>query len=647
MARKKEAINTQSKRVGDSFQSNSPYANQSFDAMEVLSKGFKKEVLTENISRTQDRTSLLASPLHADSGLVKYSPANSKSRTIEKERIRKNFDMWCKYYELWLAYPDKLVDALLPIDTTFKLLPPQIVALRVNFRYRRVSQTATRGWSKSFMAFLTKQLKSVLLPGNKETVVAEAKQQSAAIARSKIKEINDLMPMLQNEVNTGYKSGTSTANSADYVRIVYKSKAELDVVGLTNTTRGGRRSGIIFEEFKDLPETEINEIVLPLVNIPRRTRMGDVNPNEPHQQQLYVGSAGLAGSFAHQKTLEIAVDSIFYPHLSFVWGGTWRVPVKFGLLSKFFIEELTSSGSYDEASFSREYESIWSTTIDGGAFDYEKLLNMRTLASTEWKAEQVPAHVTKPDFFYMLTIDVARSGKARTILEVLKVYERADYYRVNVVNILTMENASFKVQDLRIKQLDQNFNFRTIVIDANGLGIGLVDYLMNKTMDSANGAVLPGYNVQNIDEYPAMKPQQVVGQKPKLWMIKANGTSASQMHTNAFTWLYGGKVNFLISAFDAKTKFSEQKAFGKLSMAERIQKMQPYHNTDLLIQETTNLQISSTSLQFKLERINASIQKDTFSALEYGLWVIDKYEKEWLKKKNKRRISYADAILLN
>ena len=404
---------------------------------------------------------------------------------------------------------------------------------------------------------------------------------------------------------------------------------------------------IIFEEFKDLPETEINEIVLPLVNIPRRTRMGDVNPNEPHQQQLYVGSAGLAGSFAHQKTLEIAVDSIFYPHLSFVWGGTWRVPVKFGLLSKFFINELTSSGSYDEASFSREYESIWSTTIDGGAFDYEKLLNMRTLANTEWKAEQVPAHVTKPDFFYMLSIDVARSGKARTILEVLKVYERADYYRVNVVNILTMENASFKVQDLRIKQLDQNFNFRTIVIDANGLGIGLVDYLMNKTMDSANGAVLPGFNVQNIDEYPAMKPQQVVGQKPKLWMIKANGTSASQMHTNAFTWLYGGKVNFLISAFDAKTKFSEMKAFGKLSMAGRIQKMQPYHNTDLLVQETTNLQISSTSLQFKLERINASIQKDTFSALEYGLWVIDKYEKEWLKKKNKRRISYADAILLN
>lgn len=94
------------------------------------------------------------------------------------------------------------------------------------------------------MAFLTKQLKSVLLPGNKETVVAEAKQQSAAIARSKIKEINDLMPMLQNEINTGYKSGTSTANSTDYVRIVYKSKSELDVVGLTNTTRGGRRSGM-------------------------------------------------------------------------------------------------------------------------------------------------------------------------------------------------------------------------------------------------------------------------------------------------------------------------------------------------------------------------------------------------------------------
>lgn len=41
-----------------------------------------------------------------------------------------------------------------------------------------------------------------------------------------------------------------------------------------------------------MPAVEVNEIILPLLNISRRTRLGEINPNEPHQQQLYVGSAG-------------------------------------------------------------------------------------------------------------------------------------------------------------------------------------------------------------------------------------------------------------------------------------------------------------------------------------------------------------------
>ena len=42
----------------------------------------------------------------------------------------------------------------------------------------------------------------------------------------------------------------------------------------------------------------LNEVVLPLMNVSRRTALGEVNDNEPNQQQLYMTSAGVKSSYA-------------------------------------------------------------------------------------------------------------------------------------------------------------------------------------------------------------------------------------------------------------------------------------------------------------------------------------------------------------
>ena len=121
---------------------------------------FKKEMR----SPTQERQKKLERLKFEDTGLVKYGPNEKREGPVTEERLMAIWDDLIKYYELWLAYPDKLVELLLPPTTAFKLHPFQVVALRINFRYRRVSQTSTRGFSKSFIAFLTKLLKGILLP---------------------------------------------------------------------------------------------------------------------------------------------------------------------------------------------------------------------------------------------------------------------------------------------------------------------------------------------------------------------------------------------------------------------------------------------------------------------------------------------------
>ena len=38
-------------------------------------------------------------------------------------------------------------------------------------------------------------------------------------------------------------------------------------------------------------------------------------------------------------------------------GGTWRIPVIAGLQEKTFIQDMKKDGTFNEASFGREYES--------------------------------------------------------------------------------------------------------------------------------------------------------------------------------------------------------------------------------------------------------------------------------------------------
>jgi len=194
-----------------------------------------------------------------DTGLLQLGPEHrTGGKVVTEERLYKILPILEQYYELWLAYPDKLVTQLLPLDTSFKLFPFQTLGMRVNQRYKKVFQTATRGYSKSFMAVLGKIIKCVLLPGTKETMVAEHKNQASRIGREKINELFSLMPLLREEVN--WVKGSQTTMADDYIRLVFKNGSEFDIVGIGDSSRGGRRNGVLAEEVKDLPSREMNEV---------------------------------------------------------------------------------------------------------------------------------------------------------------------------------------------------------------------------------------------------------------------------------------------------------------------------------------------------------------------------------------------------
>jgi len=67
------------------------------------------------------------------------------------------------------------------------------------------------------------------------------------------------------------------------------------------------------------------------------------------------------------------------PDKCMVLGGTWRLPVAVGLQSKTFIKDQKEDGTFNEASFEREYESRWTGDVADAFFSSEQFDKGRIL----------------------------------------------------------------------------------------------------------------------------------------------------------------------------------------------------------------------------------------------------------------------------
>jgi len=65
----------------------------------------------------------------------------------------------------------------------------------------------------------------------------------------------------------------------------------------------------------------------------------------------------------------------------------------------------------------------------------------------------------------------------------------------SLVNMYTMTDAHFQDQAIKLKRLYYKYHARRLVIDANGLGIGLVDYMVKSQDDAETNEHFPDFGV--------------------------------------------------------------------------------------------------------------------------------------------------------
>ena len=539
--------------------------------------------------------------------------------------LERNEDLIANCIQTWSAYPDIYLDLITPEDSNFVLFPYQRIFLRACMRYTNIFITAARATSKTFLSILAKYLQCMFLPNHVGSIVAPNKQQASKITKQKVEEIWRLWPLLEKEVE---KSNFGK----DYVDLFFKNGSRLSVVGALDSDRGIRTHATLIDEARDQDGDAISEIILPQMNVSRRMSNGLVNPNEPiNTQVIYATSAGTKSSFAYAKLIDTFERAIIDPKSSFCIGLDYRIPAQHGLIDAKYVQGLKLSPSYNEATFAAEYLGSWLGGSDESWFDFERLVKYRKIKNPEWTQK------FKEDskVFYLISVDVGRLHD-QTVACIFRVNIRDDKYYATLVNLFVLgrqaEKKTFVQQAIDLKHLIEIYNPREVVIDCNGLGVGIADEMIRTHLD-ASGKELPAYGFFNNDDYKKIQPRDSI---PILYSLKANGPLNSKIHGNAYSRIYGGMVRFLISEQDARASLLATKVGQKMKLEERVKRLMPHELTTKLFEEMSNLRLRRNGLDIVLEQINARFPKDKYSAFAYGLWRIKELEEENYKKKSRR-----------
>ena len=80
-------------------------------------------------------------------------------------------------------------------------------------------------------------------------------------------------------------------------------------------------------------------------------------------------------------------------------------------------------------------------------------------------------------------------------------------------------------------KLFYKFKARRIVIDANGLGTGLVDFMVKQQINPDTGEVYADFGVYNDPDGEYKKYKTSITEQEALYLIKANAAINTEAHT--------------------------------------------------------------------------------------------------------------------
>ena len=564
---------------------------------------------------------------------ISSSKMKSAKQGMSEERLKEQVPHLRTLIGFFREYPDLFIDFIKGPECEFKFLFYQRIFLRVIMRHKFTYATFPRAYSKSFLSMMALMIRCILFPGAQLFVTTGGKEQAASITIAKVDEICRLIPALNKEIN--WERGVSK-KSKDDVKYVFKNKSCLDILAARPSSRGQRRTGGLMEECVLIDGDILNEVIIPTTNVDRLLPDGTRDKDEVvNKSQIYITTAGWKNSFAYDKLVELLIQSIIEPDAAMIMGGTYETPVVSGLLDEDFVDQLKLQGTYNDDSFDREYRSIWSGSVDKAFYSAEKFDKHRVLLQPEYEY----SGRSSKSAYYVIGVDVGRIGCTTEATVIKSTPQPQGSDLKTLVNIYTYDAEDFEAQAIKLKKLYYKYKARILSIDANGLGVGLIDFMTKAQVDPETGDNLPPFGVEGgtaeetMNLYKKVKGAGV--EENAMYLIKANAPINTEAYSYVQTQMGSGRVKFLIDEQAAKIKLMSTKVGQNYTPDKRNEYLQPFVQTTILREQMLNLTEEHEGFNIILKQSNSRIKKDKFSSLVYGMYYIKKQEDSNRRKKTR------------
>lgn len=306
---------------------------------------------------------------------------------------------------------------------------------------------------------------------------------------------------------------------------------------------------------------------------------------------------------------------------SFVFGSDWRIPVHFGRQK---MSTINKARQGNVTRFRQNYLCDWIGASSGALINVSKLMKARTITQIELECPRDKKGNYELNE-YVLSIDVARSesdANNKSAIAVLKIIRNANgvIRQVHLVNIITPPNGlNYKEQAVVVKKafykygghLDTNKSrVKAIVVDANNIGQGLVEALLEDSTDPETNEELGCFSTINTNDKPAVQDAPAF-----VYALKAQGINGDIIRT-FIDYVESNKLKLVKSFEDIKDNLPKE--IDELDAEVVASQMQ------FLIDEVSNLKLKETqNKSISVEQVVKRIDKDRYSALVYGLYYIN------------------------
>ena len=518
--------------------------------------------------------------------------------------LDEQLDRWSELIAYFRWYPDVFCEWVTPTDEEGKRIgitlgADQKLLLRAMCRFAYNYLVLPRGYGKTLLEILAVYILAILYPESTWSMSAQTLEASAGFFSDKHADIVRFYPIIGQEID-------KCRITDNFVEIRFKSGSVITNMTNNGTAKGMRRNGCTFEECALMDFTKYQDNTEPITSEPYKSVLKYMSTADPYarNKQTFVTTAYYKND-AYEFCKQMIIDKANCKE-SFVFGASYILPAKFKRNRD--IEEVEALiDKVGELMFNFNYRSRWAVSNGQCIVDIDKLKELQTLARPEMKGVK--------EGEYYIGVDVARSAKTSnnaSAIVVVRVRRDAKerVRELQAVNVVKLPNGlNFKQQTVICKQMCALYNAKAIVIDINGLGKGLLDYMLDRNILD-DGTELEPYDMLNTDYRSDYRDA-----KKLVYGIEAQKNN-SEMITN-FINVVEGSILRILEHFDVN------KALDIPDEDFMVSDVLPFLRTENFISEVQNITVETIPGTGKL-KIGQVVRadKDIYSATIQVCWYV-------------------------